>query len=188
AGAAGAGGDALAVVELGSTRVGSAALAAATARAVRDWNQRHGVPTRRVVTALGASRRPGTALTPDRRTAFFRLRVPDGADAATVRELLAHTPPEPDFPESRHSPLRPVIRALSSRLGATFLVSNLGPVTTPAPVTGLAFYPTATGRAGIAVGAATCGDTTTITVRARRTAFDEAAADLLHLITDPFRP
>ncbi|MGH3739040.1 MAG: hypothetical protein ACRDT6_26095, partial [Micromonosporaceae bacterium] len=151
---------------------------------VRDWNQRRGVPTRRVVLALGASRRPGTGLAPDRCTAFFRLRVPAGADASAVREALAGTPPEPDFPESGSSPLRPVIRALGNRLGATALVSHLGRVDTPAPITALAFYPTASGPSGIAVGAATCGDTTTVTVRARRSAFDEPALTaLLHLVT-----
>lgn len=180
----GATGDALATLELRAARLGSAALTAATATAIRDWNRQHGVPTRRVVSALGASRRPGTALAPDRRTAFFRLLVPAGADAAAVRGILAHTPPEPDFPESHSSPLRPLIKALTNRLGATFLVSNLGPVITPAPIAALSFYPAATGRSGIAVGATTCGEITTITVRARRTSFDDAAAaELLRLIT-----
>ncbi|MGH3713883.1 MAG: hypothetical protein ACRDT4_10550 [Micromonosporaceae bacterium] len=182
--APGRGGDALSLVGMCRGRVGSSALVAATARAVRDWNAEHGVPSPRVVAALGASRRPGTALAPDRRTAFFRLRVPAGADAGTVRRLLAETAPEPDFPETHGGPLRPVIRALSSRLGATVLVSHLGPVTLPAAATSLAFYPTATGRSGIAVGAATCGEITTVTVRARRPAFDESAAnDLVARIT-----
>lgn len=178
-------GDALISVDLPASRVGSAALAAATARAVRAWNQRHGVTTPRVVAALGASRRPGDTLAPDLCTAFYRLRVPSGANTATVRWLLDQTAPEPDFPSTGSTFARPVIRVLTNRLGATFLASNLGVVRTDHSVRSLAFHPVASGGAGIAVGAVTCADTTTVTVRARRTSFDDAAAtDILRLIVD----
>ncbi len=178
-------GDALATVDLPASRAGSAALTAATARAVRAWNQRHGVTTPRVVAALGASRRPGDALAPDLCTAFYRLQVPSGADTATVRRLLDQTAPEPDFPCTDSTFARPVIRILTNRLGATFLASNLGVVRTDHSVRSFAFHPVASGRAGIAVGAVTCADTTTVTVRARRTSFDDAAAtDILRLIVD----
>ncbi|MGH3731250.1 MAG: hypothetical protein ACRDTU_21260, partial [Micromonosporaceae bacterium] len=86
-------GDAIAVARMLATPAGTAALTSAAARAVRTWNHRYGVPTSRVVAAVGASRRPGTRLHPDRRTAFLRLRVPPGASAETVRRLLDHTPP-----------------------------------------------------------------------------------------------
>jgi hypothetical protein len=163
-------------------------LTAATARAVRIWNQRHGVASPRVVAALGASRRPGDALAPDRCTAFYRLRVPAEADPATVRRLLDRGAPEPDFPVSGGGVARPAIRALTNRLGATFLVSNLG-VTRAGPlVRSLAFHPAASGRSGIAVGAVTCGETTTVTVRARGASFDKAGADeMLRLIVDGVR-
>lgn len=181
----GTAGDVLTSVDLPASRVGSAALTAATARAVRIWNQRHGRSTPRVVAALGASRRPGDALAPDRCTGFYRLRVPPGADAITVRRLLDQTAPEPDFPSTGGSIARPVIRTLTNRLGATFLVSNLGVVRAGSLIRSLAFHPAASGRSGIAVGAVTCGDTTTVTVRARRTGFDDAAAaEILRLIVD----
>lgn len=186
-------GDALTSVDLPASRVGSAALTAATARAVRAWNQRHSVTTPRVVAALGASRRPGDTLAPDLCTGFYRLRVPSGANTGTVRQLLDQTAPEPDFPStgstfgSRFGSTfaRPVIRVLTNRLGATFLASNLGVVRTDPSVRSLAFHPVASGGAGIAVGAVTCADTTTVTVRARRTSFDDAAATgILRLIVD----
>jgi len=178
-------GDALFSVDLPASRVGSAALTAATARAVRAWNQRHGVTTPRVVAALGASRRPGDTLAPDLRTAFYRLRVPSGANTTTVRRLLDQTAPEPDFPSTGGTLARPVIRVLTNRLGATFLASNLGVVRTDRTIRSLAFHPVASGGAGIAIGAVTCADTTTVTVRARRTSFDDAAAtDILRLVVD----
>lgn len=179
-------GDVVAVADLPATTAGTATLTAATASAVRTWNASG--PTRRVVAAVGASRRPGTALAPDRRTAFFRLRIPPDADPETVRRLLRGTPPEPDFPESGATLVRPAIRLLSGRLGATFLVSNLGVVTAPG-VGSIAFHPAASGRSGIAVGAVTCGDVTTVTVRARRASFDEAAAArLLDLVVAGLSP
>ncbi|MQA27324.1 MAG: hypothetical protein GEU94_18085 [Micromonosporaceae bacterium] len=177
--------------------VGSAGLVAATARAVRRWNRRHGVPSRRIVAALGASRRPGAQLAPDRRTAFLRLRLGPRPELADVQRLLAETPPEPDFPGSGSRLPRLAIRALSHRLGATFLASHLGVVATGGRmgtgdsagtsglVESLAFYPTASGRHGLAVGAATCGDTTTVTARARRTGFNPTAAqELLTMIAE----
>jgi len=182
---AGAVGDAMVAVELPAVRAGTATLTVATAAAVRAWNDDHGVATPRVVAALGASRRPGSALAPDRYTAFFRLRVPPGADPATVRRLLAEIAPEPDFPPSRSRTARPLIRALSHRLGATFLASNLGVVRTLAPVESLAFYPAPSGRQGLAIGAVTCGDVTTVSVRARRTGFADGAAErVLKLVVE----
>jgi hypothetical protein len=178
-------GDVLTSVDLPAGRVGTAALTAATARAVRAWNRRHGARTPRVVAALGASRRPGDALAPDRCTTFYRLRVPPNVDTATVRRLVERTAPEPDFPSTGGTLVRPVIRALTNRLGATFLASNLGVVRVGSTVRSLAFHPVASGGAGIAVGAVTCAGTTTVTVRARRTSFDDAAAtDLLRLVVD----
>jgi hypothetical protein len=180
-------GTALTSVDLPVSRIGSVTLTAATTRAVRMWNHRHGAATPRVVAALGASRRPGDALAPDRCTAFYRLRVPFGAEPATVRRILEQSAPEPDFPATASSVARPVIRALANRLGATFLVSNLGVVRTSPLIRSLAFHPAASGRSGIAVGAVTCGENTTVTVGARRSSFDQAAADeILRLIIEGF--
>ena len=154
---------------------------AAAARATERWNHAHGARTARVVAALGASWRSGAAPEPVHDSAFFRLRLAPGADAAAV---LRDRPPEPDFPARSSRLARLGTLLLASRLGSTFLVSNLGVVSTGDTVRSLAFYPAASGRSGVAFGAATTGDTTTVTVRARRKDFDAAAAARL---LDEFR-
>lgn len=163
--------------------VNAAALIAATSRAALEWNTRHHTPYRRAVAGLGVSRRDGKRATPVADSTFLRLRLPRSADAGAVRGLIATQPPEPNFPRSRSALATAVTRLLASRLGSTFLASNLGVVDGPAEVRSLAFYPTASGRSGIAVGAATIGQVTTVTLRARRTSFDHAsAAALLSMI------
>ncbi|WP_372664389.1 hypothetical protein [Amycolatopsis kentuckyensis] len=162
-------------------RLGAAGFVAAAARATERWNGAHGARTARVVAALGASWRSGAAPEPVHDSAFFRLRLRPGADVAAV---LAAQPPEPDFPARSSRLARLGTRLLASRLGSTFLVSNLGVVSTGDSVRSLAFYPAASGRSGVAFGAATTGDVTTVTVRARRKDFDAAAAGRL---LDEFR-
>lgn len=194
AGAGGAGrGDVLVAVELPATSAGSAAVTAATARAAQEWNARHGTPFRRAVAGLGVSRRDGVHASPVPDSAFLRLRLPrpagDDADDAAVRRLIAGQAPEPAFPRSRSAAPAAVTRILASRLGSTFLASNLGVVRGDPGVRSLAFYPSASGRSGVAVGAATIAATTTITLRARRSAFDHpAAADLLSMIVTHLAP
>jgi hypothetical protein len=83
---------------------------------------------------------------------------------------------EPVHPRTRPVAPRPVAEALARRLGPTFLVSNLGRAGAGTSVRSLAFHPTASGRSGIAIGAATAGAITTITIRARRSDFDDKAA------------
>jgi hypothetical protein len=132
------------------------------------------------VAAIGASRRDGDDLTPEHRAAYLRLRLPPGADRALVRTMLDSQRLEPDFPPSRNVLMRLGSRALARRLGATFLVSNLGAVEVGAPVAALAFYPQPSGPSGVAVGVVSTAGATSITVRARRRDFtDAAAADLL---------
>lgn len=172
-------GDVLVCTELAAAPVGSAALTAATNRAAQEWNARHRTPYRRAVAGLGVSRRDGNRATPVADSAFLRLRLPRSADTKAVRRLIAGQAPEPDFPRSRSAVPAVLTRLLASRLGSTFLASNLGVVHGPHELRSLAFYPTASGRSGIAVGAATAGPTTTITVRARRARFDRAGADEL---------
>ncbi|MGW5718277.1 hypothetical protein ACWEVP_19070 [Amycolatopsis sp. NPDC003865] len=157
-------------------RLGAAGFVAAAARATGRWNRAHGARTARVVAALGASWRPGAAPEPVHDSAFFRLRLRPGADVAAV---LAAQAPEPDFPARSSRLARLGTRLLASRLGSTFLVSNLGVVSAGDSVRSLAFYPAASGRSGVAFGAATTGEVTTVTVRARRRDFDEAAAGRL---------
>ncbi|HEY3259867.1 MAG TPA: hypothetical protein VGJ95_06290 [Pseudonocardiaceae bacterium] len=176
-------GDVLVCADLPAAPVGSAALTAAIGRAAQEWNARHRTPYRRAVAGLGLSRRSGDRATPVAGSAFLRLRLPGASDTGTVRGLIAAQPPEPDFPRSSSRMPIVVTRLLASRLGSTFLASNLGVVHGPHQVRSLAFYPAASGRSGVAVGAATVGHTTTITLRARRSSFDRAgAAELLSMI------
>ncbi len=166
-------------------RLGAAGFVTAAAHATGRWNRAHGARTARVVAALGASRRSGAAPEPVHDSAFFRLRLSPAADVAA---LLGAQPPEPDFPARSSRLARLATRLLASRLGSTFLVSNLGLVSTGDTVRSLAFYPAASGRSGVAFGAATTGGTTTITVRARRKDFDApAAARLLGEFRDAVR-
>jgi hypothetical protein len=178
-------GDVLVHANLPARRASTAALIAATAQAVEHWNASRGDPMRRfrgghrMVVGVGASRRDGSRLSPAADTALVRLRLPARPTVDDVRRALAGTPPEPTVPRStKGRPWWPV-RLLASRLGATFLASNLGVVDAGGHLRSLAFYPTASGRSGVAVGAATVGDTTTITLRARRASFDRAATERL---------
>ncbi len=168
-----AAGDVFAAADEPCLRLGAAGFVAAAAHATERWNRAHGARTARVVAALGASRRPGAAPEPVHDSAFFRLRLRRGADVAAV---LAAQPPEPDFPARSSRLARLGTRLLAGRLGSTFLVSNLGVVSAGEKVRTLAFHPAASGRSGVAFGVATTGGRTTVTVRARRKDFDEAAA------------
>ncbi|MGW4526748.1 hypothetical protein [Amycolatopsis sp. NPDC004378] len=176
-----AAGDVFAARHEARLRLGAAGFVAAAARATERWNHAHGTRAARVVAALGASWRSGAAPEPVHDSAFFRLRLRPGADVAAI---LAAQEPEPDFPARSSRLARLGTRLLASRLGSTFLVSNLGLVSTGDTVRSLAFYPAASGRSGVAFGAATTGETTTVTVRARRRDFDAAAAGRL---LDEFR-
>ncbi|MEV7037056.1 hypothetical protein [Amycolatopsis sp. NPDC051061] len=171
-----AAGDVFAARHEPRLRLGAAGFVAAAARATESWNRAHGARTARVVAALGASWRSGAAPEPVHDSAFFRLRLRPGADVAAV---LGSQAPEPDFPARSSRLARLGTRLLASRLGSTFLVSNLGVVSAGDTVRSLAFYPAASGRSGVAFGAATTGGITTVTVRARRKDFDAAAAGRL---------
>lgn len=168
-------GDVFSARNLPRSRLGSSAFAAAAANLTESWNSRHGKKTARVVAAVGASWRGGAAPEPEHDSAFFRLRLGRKPVAAEVGALLAARPPEPDFPARSSRIARLGTRLLASRLGSTYLVSNLGLVSAADAVTSIAFYPAASGRSGVAFGAATVGGTSTVTVRARRKDFDDAA-------------
>jgi len=77
--------------------------------------------------------------------------------------------------------LAPVAKVLSARMGSTLLVSNLGLLRGPPGLGSVEFYPVAHGRSGVALGAASVGDRTVLTLRARRRDFDEE--DLRDLLT-----
>lgn len=180
-------GDVLTDVELPAARVGTGELIAATARAVEWWNQResprghHG----RHVAGVEVSRRGGSQLSPELDSAFLRVPLPADPSGTTVRRTIAERSPEPVFPSTRSVAPLPVAEALARRLCPTFLVSNLGRAAAGTPVRSLAFHPTASGRSGIAIGAATAGATTTITIRTRRSDFDgKAARELLDWVVE----
>ena len=177
--------EVLVAARLPRLRAGTAAVTAAAAAVVSDWNAgRRG----RMVAAIGASRRDGDELTPEHRAAYLRLRLPPGADRALVRDLLANQRLEPDFPPSRNVVVRLGSRALARRLGATFLVSNVGAVQIGGPVGSLAFFPQPSGPSGVAVGLVSTAGATSLTVRARRRDFtDAAAADLLDRVVAAVR-
>lgn len=161
------------------TPLGAAGLTSAAATAVRRWNTAHQTGHDRIVAAIGASRRSGADPLPVNDSAWLRLRVPGGTDPERLRAMLAEQPPEPDFPARSSRLAGLVTRMLASRLGSTFLASNLGVVSAGGGVRTLSFYPCAGGRSGVAFGAVTTDDRTTLTLRARRRDFDEPAARAL---------
>ncbi|MET9224417.1 hypothetical protein [Lentzea sp. NPDC003310] len=176
-------GDHLVSRALPAVKLGSARLTTAALDTTRRWNAARGAAHDRVVAAIGASWRGGADPRPEADSALLRLRLPAGAGDEDVRALLASAAPEAGFP-SEHNPLaRWGMRVLASRLGSTFLASNLGVV--KADVEALRFYPAASGRSGVAFGVVTTGEVTTATVRVRRRDFDAAgAAALLDLLCE----
>ena len=130
---------------------------------------------RPTVVAVGLSRRPGSPTPPpDRDTAYARVRTDSVMTIHDAQLLVERLTPEPAFPVTSAGGIGPrVTRLLSSRLGSTLLVSNLGRVDQPA-VTRLEFWPVAAGPAGVSVGLASTPTTTTITTRLRRGWFSNA--------------
>lgn len=160
------------------------ALVAGTADAVARWNAQRGGRLDRLVINVGASLRPGATPTLEDRSAYLRV-APATADAAAMSAAVRGARPQPGPP--RRGVLgwlaRPATRLLSERMGPTALVSSIGRVGRSAALVSLGFYPVAHGRGGLAVGMATVGDRTTVTVRCRRADFGaedaEAIADLI---------
>jgi hypothetical protein len=171
-------GDLLLHRHVGAGNVRSADLIASTARAIVGWNG--GRRPRRLVLSLGASRRPGEGADVEDDSAYLRVTV-TSPRAARIAKAIAEATPEPAAPADSGSAwlaraARFVPSALSARMGSTALVSSLGTVTAPALVRAIAFYPVAHGRSGVAIGHATIGSTSVVTLRCRRRDFSEAAA------------
>lgn len=183
-----AGEDSLACRHQPRQRLGTALLTDAATRTTEHWNRERGSRARRIVAAIGASRRDGDRPTPEDASAFFRLRMQRDPHGRARTVALNTRRPEPDIP-ARGNPLGTLVtRSLAGRLGSTFLVSNLGEVNAGGLVRNLAFYPTASGRSGVAFGAVTVGATTTITTRTRHRDFDEhATAHLADALSDTVR-
>lgn len=171
-------GDVTARHDMRRARANTARAVFASLRAVVDRNRAAGGSTDRLVVAIGASRRDGTSASPDRDTAYLRLRLPASSTPETVRRVLAETLPEPTFPARTGGGWAAVAtRTLRHRLGSTLLVSNLGLV--EGAVVSVAFYPAAAGDRALAVGVASTSTHTTVTVRMPRMDFDAETADEL---------
>lgn len=173
-------GDRLDAIELPPIAAGSAELAVAAVDALAAWNRAHrdnARTARRVMVAVGASRTSDGAPRIGRASAWFRVRVRPGADPADVRRAMAARGPEPAFAGSVATGWWSgvVARALAPRLGSTLLVSSLGRLRGE-PLRSAAFYPFAHGRSGVAIGCASTAERTTLTIRARASAFSERAA------------
>ena len=124
----------------------------AATRSVEAWNTGRRTTGRRAVLALGLSRRPGDPTpAPDRDTAYSRVPWRPYAPEEAAR-VVAETRPEPAFPVTDGRGWGPrMARVLSSRLGSTLLVSNLGLVAHEG-VERVDFWPVATGRPACASG------------------------------------
>lgn len=176
-------GDWLVSSDVSGVTLSTARLVVATRAAHRHWGSDH--DRRPAVVAVGASRRhTGEPLTPDRETAYLRLELPAHCSDQEVGEALASALPEPDFPATRGAGIGPLVtRLLSSRLGATALVSNLGRLSASEAAVSATFWPAASGPSGIAVGLVTVGERSTLSVRARRSDFTRLdSARILELV------
>jgi len=149
-------------------------LVAAAVRAVRE-----AAPGEPVLVAVAASTRPGSAPTLEDASAFLRVRPADGTDEGVAAALAAARPEGgPRRPGWTIAAAGPLLGPAARRVGASLLVSNLGLVTGPG-IRGMAFYPAAGGRSGVAVGAAGTGEEVTVTVRMPRSAYSGADAERL---------
>ncbi|WP_193607299.1 hypothetical protein [Nocardioides lijunqiniae] len=171
-------------VERGTAHLAHAVLAAHTQSLSRGSSRG---TSRRPVLVIGASRRTDDLPQPDRQTAYLRLRVGDATDAARLAPAIAALRPEPDFPETSAGGTAPLaVRLLSSRLGATAMLSNLGLVLGQDLVS-LSMFPASSGPRSVAVGLASTTATTTLSLRTRRRDFTaEEHAALVGALTDHF--
>jgi hypothetical protein len=152
---------------------------AAAARALVRWNRRRERGARRIVVAVGASRRPGSRPTLAEESAWFRFRVAR-QDPAEIRTTLEQAAPEPAGSAAMTGRVAArVAKLMSGRTGSSMLLSNLGRIEDPGPVGYAAFYPAVHGRSGIGVGVVTVNETLTLTLRARRSAFTREAAEII---------
>ena len=138
----------------------------------------------RPILMVGASRRDGARLAPDRDTAYLRLRPTRKEQSGEpLARLLASIPPEPAFPETSSGGIGPaVVGLLRSRLGGTCLISNLGVVSAEG-LEVVRMYPAPSGPQAVAVGLASTGAVTAVTVRTRRQDFtlEESSRVWAHL-------
>jgi hypothetical protein len=163
----------------------TAEVAHAAVRAVTERNRSVGRRARRVAVAVGVSTIGGRDLRVADDSGFVRITGAERLDADGFGRALSDAPLQVggtahDGAARRAGGLiRWASKRLGSRLGSTLLVSHLGRVQADG-LEELAFYPLAGGGSGLALGAATVGSSTTITLRARSSR--HATADLEHLL------
>ncbi len=164
--------------------VSAADLVLAGAAGIAAYNRTHGVPTRRVAVAVGASRRGGAEIEAANRSALLRLRRVERMTPDQVRDALRSARPEPDPSTAGGGRLVGAamatgLRLLAPRLGSTLLVSHLGTVTAPG-IGEVLLHPVTAGGSGLSLGAGDDGTRTLLSLRARaRTHDDDALEEIL---------
>lgn len=175
----GASGERLLSRELPPVRAGTAALGHAISEVFTRWRADGRVTGRRPILTIGASRRAGATLAPDRQTAYLRLPFDSAWSEHELARRLADRDPEPVFPETSAGGIGPrVTHALRSRLGATAIISNLGRLSGQGLVSA-AMYPAASGPFSAAFGFATTETTSTLTLRTHNADFSEPESESL---------
>jgi hypothetical protein len=180
-------GDAFAEITVDS-RVRTAELVIAGARAVVAWNAARGQAGDRVAVAVGVSRSDRAPHELADHSGFVRLTGTERLDVDGVRQQLAGAGLQPGGAPGRSvlgAGIALLQRLAAPRLGSTLLVSHLGTVRGPDSLHGLAFYPVTGGGSGLSLGAATVDGRTTITLRGRAARYDDQGLDeLLALVVD----
>lgn len=177
---ASAAGDAFAARTL-PAEVRTAGLAAAAVRAIAARNAAADRRTGRIALAVGVSTVSGRDLRVGDDSGFLRITGAEDLDTEGLRRAFEQAPlqvggtAQGGAARGVSGLIRWGSKTFARRLGSTLLVSHLGRVQADG-VEEVAFYPLAGGGSGLALGAATVGSSTTITLRAR--AAQHARADL----------
>ncbi|MFC6153237.1 hypothetical protein [Nocardioides yefusunii] len=166
-------------VVLDDVRVNGALACHALLQAHGQWPRRRNSGGRRFMVIMGASRRQGSELHPDRQTTFLRIRLRPHDTAEQVAAIVRTTDPEPDFPETSAGGIGPLVtKALRSRLGYTVNVSNLG-VLSGDGLLRATMFPALSGPMALGVGLVTVRGRASVSVRMRRTEHADHEADRL---------
>jgi hypothetical protein len=166
------------------SEVRTAELAEAAVRAIGERNRAAGQRARRIALAVGVSTINGRDLRVGDDSGFLRITSAEQLDAEGLRQVFAQAPLQVGGTAQEAATrrvgglIRWASKAFAPRLGSTLLVSHLGRVQSD-ELEEVAFYPLAGGGSGLALGAATVGSRTTITLRARAARHAKADLELL---------
>jgi hypothetical protein len=166
------------------TEVRTASLADAAVRAIVERNTADGQGTRRIALAVGVSTISGHDLRVGDDSGFLRITGAEELDTEGLSRAFAEAPlqvggtAQGAVAQRAGGLIRWTSKTFARRLGSTLLVSHLGRVQADG-VDEVAFYPLAGGGSGLALGAATVGSSTTITLRARGAQHSRADLELL---------